>query len=54
MKFPLGSLVVAVLMCGCEHLHPVYQNTSAQPTKSIVPESGYDLAFVEFGEQGSY
>jgi hypothetical protein len=54
MKFPLGSLVVVALLCGCEHLHPVYQNTSAQPTKSIVPESGYDLAFVEFGEQGSY
>ena len=54
MKFPLGSLVAAVLLCGCEHLHPVYQNTSAQPTKSIVPESGYDLAFIEFGEQGSY
>jgi hypothetical protein len=54
MKFPLGSLVVAMLLCGCEHLHPVYQNTTAQPTKSIVPESGYDLAFIEFGEQGSY
>jgi len=54
MKFPLGSLVAAALLCGCEHLHPVYQNTTAQPTKSIVPESGYDLAFIEFGEQGSY
>ena len=54
MKFPLGSLVAAVLLCGCEHLHPVYQNTTAQPTKSIVPKPGYDLAFIEFGEQGSY
>ncbi len=54
MKLPLGSLVAAVLLCGCEHLHPIYQNTTAQPTKSVVRESGYDLAFIEFGEQGSY
>jgi hypothetical protein len=54
MKFPLGSLVVAMLLCGCEHLNPVYQNTSADPTKSVVPKPGYDLAFIEFGEQGSY
>jgi hypothetical protein len=54
MKSPLGSLVVAMLLCGCEHLNPVYQNTSADPTKSVVPKPGYDLAFIEFGEQGSY
>jgi hypothetical protein len=54
MKAPLGLLVTALLLCGCEHLNPVYQNTTAQPTKSIVPKSGYDLAFIEFGEQGSY
>jgi hypothetical protein len=54
MKFPLSSLVAAALLCGCEHLHPVYQNTQADPKKSIVAESGYDLAFIEFGEQGSY
>ncbi|PYI91577.1 MAG: hypothetical protein DME97_13190 [Verrucomicrobia bacterium] len=54
MKFPLGSLVVAVVLCGCEHLNPVYQNTSANPNKSVVAKTGYDLAFIEFGEQGSY
>ena len=54
MKFPLGPFVAAALLCGCEHLHPVYQNTQADPKKSVVAESGYDLAFIEFGEQGSY
>jgi len=54
MKFPLAPLVAAVLLCGCEHLNPVYQNTTAQPTKSVVAKTGYELAFIEFGEQGSY
>ncbi|MDP9098321.1 MAG: hypothetical protein M3N48_04915, partial [Verrucomicrobiota bacterium] len=54
MKSPLGPLVVAVLLCGCEHLSPVYQNTTAQPTRSIVSKPGVDIAFIEFGEQGSY
>jgi hypothetical protein len=54
MKLPLSSLIAAVLLCGCEHLHPVYQNTAAQPTKSIVAKPGCQIAFIEFGEQGSY
>ena len=54
MKYPLGSLVVATLLCGCGNLNPLYQNTSEHPTKSIVPKTGFELAFVEFGEQGSY
>jgi hypothetical protein len=54
MKLPLGSVVAAVLLCGCGNLHPLYQNTSANPTKSIVQPAGCALAFIEFGEQGSY
>jgi len=54
MKYPLGSLFVAALLCGCGNLNPLYQNTSEHPTKSIVPKAGFELAFVEFGEQGSY
>lgn len=54
MKYPLSSLVVAALLCGCGNLKPLYQNTSEHPTKSIVPKAGFELAFVEFGEQGSY
>jgi hypothetical protein len=54
MKFPLVSLLAAALLSGCGHLNPVYQNTAEQPTRSIVPKNGYELAFVEFGEQGSY
>jgi hypothetical protein len=54
MKVPLVSLLAAALLCGCGHLNPVYQNTADQPTRSIVPKDGYEVAFVEFGEQGSY
>ncbi|HEX4631047.1 MAG TPA: alpha/beta hydrolase [Chthoniobacterales bacterium] len=54
MKFPLVLLLVAAALSGCEHLNPVYQNTAEQPKRSIVPKSGYELAFIEFGEQGSY
>jgi len=54
MKFPLGSLLLAASLCGCGHLTPLYENTAANPKKSIVPKEGYDLAFIEFGEQGSY
>jgi hypothetical protein len=54
MKSPFGSLVAASLLCSCGHLNPLYQNTSAHPTNSIVPKTGCELAFIEFGEQGSY
>jgi hypothetical protein len=54
MKSPFGSLVAAALLCSCGHLNPLYQNTSAHPTNSIVPKTGCELAFIEFGEQGSY
>jgi hypothetical protein len=54
MKASLSSLLAAALLSACGHLNPVYQNTAEQPTRSIVPKNGYELAFIEFGEQGSY
>ena len=53
-KFPLLLLLGAALLCGCGHLNPLHQNTTEHPTKSIVPKDGHQLAFIEFGEQGSY
>jgi hypothetical protein len=48
-------LAVATLSCGCVSLSPLYRNTRDNPKKSITnPDEGYSLAFVEFGEQGSY
>src|SRR5205085_4132562 len=47
-------LLAAALLCGCGHLNPVYQNTAEEPTRSVLRKKGYDLAFIEFGEQGSY
>jgi hypothetical protein len=54
MKFPLLSLLVAALLCGCGHLNPLYQNSTDVPKNSIRPKEGHQLAFIEFGEQGSY
>ncbi len=54
MNVPLVSLLASALLCGCGNLNPVYQNTATQPTRSVVPKGDYDLAFIEFGEQGSY
>src|SRR3954469_380340 len=55
MKPPLLSLFAAALLCaGCGNLNPVYQNSVAHPRNSVVSKSGYEVAFVEFGEQGSY
>ena len=48
------GLLSWALLAGCEHLHPFYQNTTGQAPASVKTGSGFNLAFVEFGEQGSY
>lgn len=52
----LGSLlrlvsiaICATLLIACTELSPLRPGT-----QSVVPKNGYTLAFVEFGEQGSY
>ena len=57
MRFP--GRIFAIVSCAsslasCTQLSPLRDNTVAEPQRSIVVESGYKLAFVEFGEQGSY
>ena len=47
-------LAVATLFCGCVSLSPLYRNTADNPKNSIRSHEGYSLAFIEFGEQGSY
>lgn len=57
MKLRLfGPAVVFGLLClsGCTHLSALRRNTATNPTNSVVPEVGYKVAFIEFGEQGSY
>ncbi len=51
--------IIAVCICasslaGCTHLSPLRENSAANPHNSIVTGPGYKLAFIEFGEQGSY
>jgi len=35
-------------------LSPSWPNSAANPNNSLVVENGYKMAFIEFGEQGSY
>jgi hypothetical protein len=46
--------ISALWLTGCTSLSPLRPNTTANPTNSIIAEDGYKVAFVEFGEQGSY
>jgi len=46
--------ISALWLTSCTSLSPLRSNTTANPTNSVITEDGYKVAFVEFGEQGSY
>jgi hypothetical protein len=51
--------LVSILVCGtslaaCTTLSPLRSNTTANPTNSLDTKNDYKVAFIEFGEQGSY
>jgi hypothetical protein len=53
------SRILTLWLCagsltGCTHLSALRENTDANPRNSVLESDGYKLAFVEFGEQGSY
>ncbi|HEY1769255.1 MAG TPA: hypothetical protein VGG02_03250 [Chthoniobacterales bacterium] len=50
----LTILPATFVFAGCTSLSPLRPNTAAQPENSVATEDGYKVAFVEFGEQGSY
>ena len=50
----IAACICAGLLAGCTHLSPLRENTAANPHNSVVTGTGYKLAFIEFGEQGSY
>jgi hypothetical protein len=57
LRFP--GQIFAIVFCasslaGCTQLSPLRENTAADPRRSIVEGPGYRVAFIEFGEQGSY
>lgn len=57
MRFPgpiFALVFCAASLAGCTQLSPLRENTAAEPRRSIVEGDGYKLAFIEFGEQGSY
>ncbi|HEY8671627.1 MAG TPA: hypothetical protein VIL63_12345 [Terriglobales bacterium] len=49
-----ATCIAVLTLGGCTSLSPLRPNTAASPTNSVVPKNGYKVAFVEFGEQGSY
>ena len=50
----IAAYICAGLLAGCTHLSPLRENSAANPHNSVATGSGYELAFIEFGEQGSY
>src|SRR6266404_9701438 len=46
--------IAALSLSSCTSLSPLRSNTAANPRNSVVAENGYKIAFIEFGEQGSY
>jgi hypothetical protein len=46
--------ISALWLTSCTSLSPLRSNTTANPTNSVIAQDGYKVAFVEFGEQGSY
>ena len=47
-------MICATSLVACTSLSPLRENTTSSPTRSVVTEDGYKVAFIEFGEQGSY
>lgn len=54
MHLRLASMACVALLQGCVSMSPRYQNSTSGPPKSAVSRDGYHIAFIEFGEQGSY
>ena len=50
----LFTLSLFCALAGCTQVAPFYPNSAALPLNSVQRKDAYDLAFVEFGEQGSY
>ena len=46
--------ISALWLTSCTSLSPLRSNTTANPTNSVIAKDGYKVAFIEFGEQGSY
>lgn len=51
---PIAICISALWLTSCTHLSPLRQNTEANPKNSVLHRAGYQVAFIEFGEQGSY
>jgi hypothetical protein len=46
--------ISATSLVACTQLSPLRENTDANSHNSVVIGAGYKVAFIEFGEQGSY
>ena len=46
--------ISATCLVACTSLSPLRSNNATNPQNSVDTENGYKIAFIEFGEQGSY
>jgi hypothetical protein len=53
-SYTVEICISALWLSSCTSLSPLRPNTTANPTNSVIGQDGYKVAFVEFGEQGSY
>jgi len=54
MRFASTAAGIALIITSCTPLSALRPNTASYPSNSVIDESGRKLAFIEFGEQGSY
>jgi hypothetical protein len=50
----IAICVLATWLAACTSLVPLRSNNATNPQNSVDTENGYKIAFIEFGEQGSY
>lgn len=49
-----AGLLVILILSACAPIQAYRSNSAANPNRSVTPGPGYEVAFIEFGEQGSY
>lgn len=54
MRAHFVIIIGCLALGGCTTLAPLRPNSAAAPENSVASRDGYKVAFIEFGEQGSY
>jgi hypothetical protein len=49
-----AALLAMLMLSGCAQIQPYWKNTASDRHYSVIPGTDEQMAFIEFGEQGSY